>query len=122
MESHTGEGKNPFSNLLQHRYRRRWAVGGDVDSKNPYSTYRDSRAHLSQWRHSIGWEDAYSIQELCREPMKKLGYRWLSSLLKTIKFRLKSLLFLLSSIFGDATELRDVSGIAGLDPAWSGNE
>ena len=46
---------------------------------DPYDTRRNSTATAFAWRSQLGFARTSAIQEVCREPMKQLGYRMMES-------------------------------------------
>ena len=84
IETHTGAEKpmivrNKKTHKLEHR-------------KNPYGTSRNSAATAYAWREKLSFDQIRKIQDACKAPMNRLGYRLLkkSEETKNIKLPLES--------------------------------
>ena len=57
------------------RIERKYPVRkSKVNLKDPYGTVRNSREAVVKWTKSLSMENITAIQEVCRVPMRKLGY------------------------------------------------
>jgi len=52
---------------------------------DPYGTSRNSTAAVFAWTQSLSFSDVRQIQEVCKEPMEKLGYKTVSSELEMLE-------------------------------------
>ena len=71
IDSHTSTEK---MKVMRNKMSR------DMDEvKNTYGTAHKSAAIAFVWRHTLGLGSVREIQEVCREPMARLGYKRLDS-------------------------------------------
>ena len=65
--------------------------GKKNSEEDPYGTIRDSSATAFAWMKSLPLQDILQIQQVCREPMEKLGYTFKKEEtdLKSLKYPLE---------------------------------
>ena len=74
-------------------------TGAEKQKNNRYGTYRNSTARASAWRDKMSFDRIKEIQNACRAPMSKLGYRLLHNPEETKNRNLKPLASNLKTIW-----------------------